>query len=117
MPTTSELFPRQRCIDLPAFAFADLIEGYLHLITNFDEGWSVGLIRTPDAALAHDNALAESMALQGLPLLRLSTGPMVGLSNGRYTSDVDDQGARYVIVVQDVEQLDELLEERAHADE
>lgn len=98
-----------RVIDLPVDAFADLAEGYFHLITNFDHGWSLGLIFA-DGARRADEDLAIRNEQAGVPILWLNDDELYALVIGPAT--LPCRGERYLITVENVEDLDELLAER-----
>lgn len=104
-----------RYLDLPVEAFVDLADGYLQLINNMDEWWSVGVIfETPREA---DEALAEQMSENGMRIIWINEIQAINLSRGHRLELIDDRGGRYLITVLDVEQLDSILSDRQAARE
>lgn len=91
-----------RILPLTLDAVADLREGYLHLITDFDRNWSVGLI-SAHRGFAKDYALASQLRDSGVPVLLLDDGHLLDLSVGAATRHADTAGNRYLIQVNDVE--------------
>ncbi len=101
--------PITRRFSLPADALADLYRGYLHVVTNPAEGWGLGLIYEA-GALEEDEALAAATQSRGVPVYGLLEHELHDLATG-LPVELRLPGERYLIVVTDVEQLDELLDD------
>lgn len=106
---TSPHLNGRRLVALPQEAVDDLRDGLLHVLTNFDEGWSVGLIS--DVHGNHeDYALASVLRARGVPVLLLWDVHLDSLGRSRFIELADPAGNRYLIRgfdVETVEQLDE----------
>lgn len=98
-----------RTIEMPADALADLYRGHLQIQVGLDHHWSLGLIFA-DGALEPDALLAEKMQTAGVGILWLHEEHLHQLATGEPT-ELTCTGQRYLITVEDVEQLDELLED------
>lgn len=100
--------PITRRFSMPADALADLCRGYLHVVTNRSERWSLGLIYEAGAREV-DEALAADMQIRGVPVYGLLGRELHDLATG-LPVELLLPGERYLIVVTGVEQLDDLLE-------
>lgn len=101
---------------MPVDALADLADGYYLTVSNFTDGWTVGLIFA-DGAREQDLDDAESRERDvGRSTLWLADEDLFLLATGRGEL-ADNQGNRYLITVQDVDQLEELLDERRACDD
>jgi hypothetical protein len=107
--------PRERRIAaLHPEALTDLADGYFHLLTNLDEGWSLGLI-SAGSTRTGDLLLAQQAALGGADILRLETGHLLTLYRSRDVgtrqrwvgADITcSSGSRYFLTVAPVEEDD-----------
>jgi hypothetical protein len=100
----------RRLVALPSDAIDDLDEGYLHVLTNFDEGWSVGLLSDTHGN-AEDYALASMLRDRGVPVLLLWDVHLVSLTRGRFIELRDPAGNRYLIKAFDVDSVEQLDED------
>jgi hypothetical protein len=97
-------------ISLPAEAGADLFRGYLHVISNLAEGWSIGLI-FDEGAREEDAQQAEQLQTRyGCPVFWLAEEEMLTLGMGARI-ELRARGRRHLLVVDDVEELEKLLRE------
>jgi len=108
--TSPHLLHGRRLIALPSDAIDDLGEGYLHVLTNFDEGWSVGLLSDAHGN-AEDYALASMLRARGVPVLLLWDVHLVSLTRGRFIELKDPAGDRYLIKAFDVDSVEQLDED------
>jgi len=98
--------PTQRLIEMSAPELADLYRGYLQAIAHLGQGWAVGLI-WGDGARERDAAFAEWMQRTS-DVLWLAEEQLHEMATGRPVA-IQGRRACYLVVVDDVEQLEELL--------
>lgn len=106
--------PPVRTLSLPVDLLADLFDGYLCLFTNFEEGWSVGLIYD-EGAREEDANLALRTERSGVPIIWLDDIELQILAGPQPADLRGHSGVRYLITVEDVEDLVDLLDERQAA--
>jgi hypothetical protein len=95
---------------MPVDALADLCEGDLQVIAHLEEGWGLGLIFV-EAAREKDLDDAQWIEDTGTPVLWLHEDQLRRLASGQ-PAELFCQGERYLIAVEDVEDLEALLQER-----
>ncbi len=108
MMQNSSATPRTRRVAaIHPEALDDLDDGYFHLLTNLDEGWSLGLISAASTR-TEDLLLAQQAALAGADILRFESCHMLTLHRSRdlgtrqrwVGADVDCiSGSRYFLMV------------------
>lgn len=108
--TSPHLRNGRRLVALPSDVIDDLDEGYLHLLTNLDDGWSVGLI-SDTRGNAEDYAIASDVRARGVPVLLLWDVHLLSLARGRFIELRDPAGNRYLIHAFDVDSLERLDED------
>lgn len=95
--------------EFPPDAFVDVLQGYLYLVSNLDEGWSFAVIREPAAAKPHDWVLAQQAQAAGIEVLVL-TDDYVSLLYQGYIAELScGHDTRYRLSVDAVDELDDLL--------
>lgn len=90
-----------RHITLPQDAVDDLIDGYLHVVTHYGEGWGVGLL--PPYAGAEDRSIAAGLRLSGVAVLQLQDAELTALHQRRPVRRTDSTGTRYLLTAQSVD--------------
>lgn len=107
--TSPHWLASRRVVALPQDAIDDLFDGYLHLLTNIAEGWSVGLV-SDQHGNAEDYAIASDVRDRGVPVLLLWDVHLLSLSRGRFIELADPAGNRYLIRALDVDSFERLDE-------
>jgi len=105
----------QRVAAIHPDALTDLADGYFYLLSNLDEGWSVGFIAA-DSTRTEDLLLAQQAAMAGADIMRFEPCHLLTLYRSRdlgtrqrwVGSDVTFiSGNRYFLMVMPVDEGDD----------